>query len=183
MYVCLAHFLKTNQMDLWSFKWEGVKRQVSWARKAPKSHQWRERKEEKERRRRQKGNGCTLTCYLVTLEIAFGWKENCWTQKNGLFGGNIFKNPAICIYVCMYVNTSKALRIERQNTVVKRNFSLNLDIEDWFSYPRGQGHFTTIKLWRKLHQDGWNYVIPRRRRSETWQQHALFYWHYLTHKC
>ena len=50
-------------------------------------------------------------------------------HKEGPFGGNVFKNSARCMSACMYVNTSKALEIERQNTVIKRNFSFNLDIE------------------------------------------------------
>lgn len=50
-------------------------------------------------------------------------------HKKSPFGGNVFKNPARCMCACMYVNTSKALEIERQNTVIKRNFSFNLDIE------------------------------------------------------
>lgn len=50
----------------------------------------------------------------------------------------------VCVHVCMYVNTSKALEIERQNTVIKRDFSFNLDIEVSFPYPRGQGHFTIL---------------------------------------
>ena len=50
-------------------------------------------------------------------------------HKKGPFGRNIFKNSARCMCACMFVNTSKALEIETQNTVIKRNFSFNLDIE------------------------------------------------------
>lgn len=50
----------------------------------------------------------------------------------------------VCVHVCMYVNTSKALEIERQNTVIKRNFSFNRDNEVGFPYSRGQGHFTIL---------------------------------------
>ena len=43
--------------------------------------------------------------------------------------GETFSKIQLDVCACMYVNTSKALEIERQNTVIKRNFSFNLDIE------------------------------------------------------
>ena len=98
---------------------------------------------EEERRRREKGNNCTLSCYLVTLEIVQAEKKTVG-HKKGPFRGNVFKNSARCMCACIYVNTSKALEIERQNTVIKRNFPFNPDIEVWFPYQRGQGHFTIL---------------------------------------
>lgn len=79
-------------------------------------------KEKNERVRRKKGGEDKKAMIALLVVIWLLWRKRS-------IGGNIFKYPARCMCACMYVNTSKALEIERQTTVIKRNFSFNLDFE------------------------------------------------------
>ena len=50
--------------------------------------------EEEERRRREKNNGCTLRFYNGCSGDSFWPKKKKLLDGRGLFGDNVFKNPA-----------------------------------------------------------------------------------------
>ena len=102
-----SRFFKTN-LSKCAVVWV-KKRQKGRFRKTEKlqnhSNEEKGSKGEKERARRwkgeeKKGNGCTLSFIMATLEIVFG-RKNCWTQKVNL--ARTLSKIRLDTYICICI--------------------------------------------------------------------------------